>query len=160
MCPGLPRCLSSNESACQRRRRGFDPWVRKIPRRRKWQCTPIFLPGKSHRQRSLVSCSPWGSQRVGYNLGTEHTPPVCPAVLRNGKQGVKVPHPRPMNTESICLWNLLGWLKSQRIHLEPRRKRTPPSHSWFTGTRAKQEVFCKKSAWAGNVPSSHLCHLY
>ena len=31
----------------------FDPWVRKIPWRRKWQLTPVFLPEKSHRQRSL-----------------------------------------------------------------------------------------------------------
>ena len=35
------------------RRHGFNPWVRKIPWRRKWQPTPVFLPGKSHRQRSL-----------------------------------------------------------------------------------------------------------
>ena len=33
----------------------FNPWVRKIPWRRKWQPTPVFLPGKSHRQRSLVA---------------------------------------------------------------------------------------------------------
>ena len=38
---------------------GFDPWVGKIPWRRKWQPTLIFLPGESHRQRSLVGCSPW-----------------------------------------------------------------------------------------------------
>jgi len=31
----------------------FDPWVRKLPWRRKGQPTPVFLPGKSHRQRSL-----------------------------------------------------------------------------------------------------------
>ena len=31
-----------------------DPWVRKIPWRRKWQPTPVFLPGKSHGQRSLA----------------------------------------------------------------------------------------------------------
>ena len=37
------------------RRLGFHSWVRKIPRRRKWLATLIFLPGKSHRQRSLVS---------------------------------------------------------------------------------------------------------
>ena len=37
---------------------GFDPLVRKIPWRRKWQPTPVFLPGKSHRQRSLMSYSP------------------------------------------------------------------------------------------------------
>ena len=39
---------------------GFDSWVRKIPWRRKWQPTPIFLPGKSHGWRSLVGYSPWG----------------------------------------------------------------------------------------------------
>ena len=36
----------------------FDPWVGKMPWRRKWQPTPVPLPGKSHRQRSLVGCSP------------------------------------------------------------------------------------------------------
>ena len=40
----------------------FDPWVRKIPWRRKWQPTPVFLPGKSHGQKSLASYSPWVSK--------------------------------------------------------------------------------------------------
>ena len=44
----------------QCRRPGFDPWVRKIPRRRKWQPTSVFLPGESHGRRSLVGYSPWG----------------------------------------------------------------------------------------------------
>ena len=55
------------ESACQcrsRRRLGFDPWVGEIPWRRKWQPTPVFLPGKSHGQRSLVGYNPWGHRRV------------------------------------------------------------------------------------------------
>ena len=37
---------------------GFDPWVRKIPWRRTWQPTPVFLPGESHGQRSLAGYSP------------------------------------------------------------------------------------------------------
>ena len=41
------------------RRHGFDPWVQKISWRRRWQPTPAFFPGKSHRQRSLVGYSPW-----------------------------------------------------------------------------------------------------
>ena len=41
-------------------RPGFNPWVGKIPRRRKWQPTPVFLPGKSHGRRSLVGYSPRG----------------------------------------------------------------------------------------------------
>ena len=38
----------------------FDPWVRKIPKRRKWQPTPVFLPGEFHGQRNLEGYSPWG----------------------------------------------------------------------------------------------------
>ena len=39
---------------------GSIPWVGKIPWRRKWQPTPVFLPGKSHAQWSLVGYHPWG----------------------------------------------------------------------------------------------------
>ena len=56
---GLPWWLSGKESACQCRRHKFDPWVGKIPWRRKWQPTPVFLSGKFHGQRSLVGYSPW-----------------------------------------------------------------------------------------------------
>ena len=44
----------------------FDPWIRKIPWRREWQPTPVFLPGESHEQRNLAGYSPWES-RVGHN---------------------------------------------------------------------------------------------
>ena len=50
---------------------GFDPWVGKIPWRRKWQPTPVLLPGKSHGQRILESYSPWGHKRVRHELVTE-----------------------------------------------------------------------------------------
>ena len=50
------------------KRCGFDPWVGKILWRRKWQPTPVFLPGESHGQRSLTGYSPWGYKRVGHNL--------------------------------------------------------------------------------------------
>ena len=55
---GLPRWLSGKESPCQCRRPRLGPWVGKIPWRRKWQPTPVFLPGKSHGQRSLAIYSP------------------------------------------------------------------------------------------------------
>ena len=57
----LPRGSDGKASAyalC--RRPGFDPWVRKILWRRKWQCTPVLLPGKSHGWRTPVGYSPWG----------------------------------------------------------------------------------------------------
>ena len=56
------------------RQLGFNPWVRKIPWRRKWQPTPAFLPGKSHKQRRLVGYSPWGHKRVRYDLATKQQP--------------------------------------------------------------------------------------
>ena len=46
------------------RESGFDPWVRKIPWRREWQATPVFLPEKFHRQRSLAGYSPWGHKET------------------------------------------------------------------------------------------------
>ena len=42
----------------------FNPWVRKIPWRRKWQLTPVFLPRKSHGQRSLEGYGPWGRKEL------------------------------------------------------------------------------------------------
>ena len=57
---GLPRWLSAKLTRqCRRCRYGLDPWVGKIPWRRKWQPAPIFLPGKFHGQRSLVGYSPY-----------------------------------------------------------------------------------------------------
>ena len=67
---GLLRWRSGEESACQCRRRkgsGFNPLVAKIPWRRKWQPTPVFLPGKFHGQRSLVGYSSWGHKRVRHD---------------------------------------------------------------------------------------------
>ena len=51
------------EYSCQCRRPGFNqnnPWVEKIPWRKEWLLTPIFLPVKFHGQRSLMGYSPWG----------------------------------------------------------------------------------------------------
>ena len=53
----LPKWLSGRESTCQCRRLGFDLWAGKIPRRRKWQPTSVFLTGKFHIWRSLASYS-------------------------------------------------------------------------------------------------------
>ena len=63
----FPGGASGKESACQCKRckrLGSDPWVRKIPWRRAWQPTPIFLPGESHGQRRLVGYSPWSRKEL------------------------------------------------------------------------------------------------
>ena len=68
---GLPWWLSSKESTCQCKSHRFDFWIGKIPGRRKWQPTLIFLPEKTHGQRSLAGYSPWGRKRVGHDLVTK-----------------------------------------------------------------------------------------
>ena len=50
---------------------GLDSWVGKIPWRRKWQPTPIFLPGEFHGQKTLAGYGPWSCKRVGHDLVTK-----------------------------------------------------------------------------------------
>ena len=75
----FPRQPSGTKSACQCRRHqrpGFDPWVRKMPWRRAWQCAPGFWPGEHHKQRTLAGCSPRGSQRVRHDSLMEQRVPL------------------------------------------------------------------------------------
>ena len=52
------------ESTCNADRPRPDSWVEKVLWRKEWQPTPVFLPGKSHGQRSLVRYSPWGRKEL------------------------------------------------------------------------------------------------
>ena len=74
-----PTCFTSSasgkDSACQCRRCGgvgFDLSVWKTPWRRKWQPTPVFLPGKSQGQRSLEGYRPWGHKGSDTTAHTQH----------------------------------------------------------------------------------------
>ena len=90
----IPWQLGGKESACQckrSKRPKSDPWVRKIPWRRKWQPTPVFLPGKSHGQRSLAGCSLWGHKESNTTEHIAHT--------------YKVNYIRwPLNNTGLNLW--------------------------------------------------------
>ena len=69
----LPGWLSSKATGYQSRRRkrhGFDIWVGRVPQR-KWQPTLVFLPGKSHGQRSLARYNPGGRKRIRHDLATK-----------------------------------------------------------------------------------------
>ena len=59
-----PTCQYGKGKRCE-----FHPWVRKISWSRKWQPTPIFLPGKFYGRRSLAGYSPWGFKELD---ATEH----------------------------------------------------------------------------------------
>ena len=115
----LPWWLSDKESSCQYRRHGFDPWVGKIPWRRAWQPTPVFLPGESHGQRSPVGYSPRGhkesdtTKRLNNNSKTE-------------TQGLWLPR---LSREAQGSWGgIPGWLfPSTCLH---RDKTHPLSSQW------------------------------
>ena len=51
---------------------GLDPWVGRIPWRRTWQPTSVFLPEESHEQRSLAGYSPWGCEELDMTEATQH----------------------------------------------------------------------------------------
>ena len=73
------------ESTCQCRRckrHRLDPWVGKIPWSRKWQATPVLLPGESHRQRSLMGYSPPGHIELDMTENT-HTHSISPLYFIN-----------------------------------------------------------------------------
>ena len=67
---GFPGGASGKEPACQCRRRKrcrFDPWVAKIPWRRVWQPTPVFLPGESPWTEQPAGLQSMEAQRVGHD---------------------------------------------------------------------------------------------
>ena len=113
---GLPKWCSGKEPACQCRRHKrprFDSWVGKIPWRRKWQPTPVFLPGKSHGQRRLLGA--WGHKESD---AAEHT---WTAYLGGGTSNRSsyhtVSHPRFMSQEHNQPVSLTSLLMS-RTHSE------------------------------------------
>ena len=65
--PGFSAGASGKKHVCQCRRHkrwGFNPWLGKIPWRRAWQPTPVFLPGESHGQRNLAGYGPEGCKEL------------------------------------------------------------------------------------------------
>ena len=89
--------LTGKESTCQCRSHEFNPWFGKIPWRRRWQPTPVFLPGKSHGPRSLAGYSPWGCKWVRHNLVTKQQQ-ILPYFL-------KVPYANsPLSSRSAIIW--------------------------------------------------------
>ena len=139
---GLPRWLGGKESACQCRRGRkyeFDLWVGKIPWRRPWQSTPVFLPGDSHGQRSLAGYSPWGRKESDTAEQLTHTgdPVVKNSPSKAGYvnlilgQGIGTPHswgplsPRPVTREVWTLQWRSSATKTRENHFWKHFKKTP-----------------------------------
>ena len=92
------------ESASKHRRCGFDPWIRKIPWRRKWKPTPVFLPGKSHEQRSLMGYSPWAHKEsdTQFSSVTQSCPTLCDS-MDHSMPGFPVHHQLLELTQSMSM---------------------------------------------------------
>ena len=78
--PAEAKIVNSSFTPCR-------AWVGKLPWRRKWQSTPVLVPGKSHGQRNLVGYSLWGWKRVRHD---SVTPPPPPHGSVRGSTGVWV----------------------------------------------------------------------
>ena len=160
----LPRWLSGKESACQCRRCGFSPWVRKIPWRRKWQPTSLFLTGKFHGQRSLAGYNPCGHKELDT---TEHTcqpknhapalPLVCYLSASRYSWGqlclfascIGLDSSAPLSNLDLNLWtSVISFLRNMNPRSkEAVDKRVPlvqhnPPNCWKIGTLYRKEV-CK-----------------
>ena len=91
----------------------FDPWVGKTPWRRKWQPTPVFLPGRSHGHRSLARYSPWGRIGVRRDVASEQqssrVPDTCAESQKCSESGNTV---AAFHEYEILLCNLTFLLDS------------------------------------------------
>ena len=103
----FPGGTSGQDSACQYRRPRFNPWVRKTTWSKGWLPSPIFLPGKSHRRRSLAGSSPWGhKESVTTECGTQRPPSNLPDLHQ--------PRALDVGGPSISTEALLQGLRGQR----------------------------------------------
>ena len=119
---GLSWQLSGKEPNCQCRTRGFDPWVGKIPWRRERQPTPVFLPGKSHGQRSQVGYRPQKSQTTTQQLYNNNILLLIPINASERDGNTRPPH-LPLE-KPVCRSgsNSQNWTWNNR--LVPNRKRS------------------------------------
>ena len=105
---GLPGDSCGKESACQCRRCRFNPWVGKIPWRKKWQPTPGFLPGKSHPTEQPGGLQSMESQRLGPQLSMHavtligRSLPESPILSYGFPSDLPLlPHPLPISFSSL-----------------------------------------------------------
>ena len=88
---GFPGSSDGKEPACNAGDLDSVPWVEKIPWRREWLPTPLFLPEEFHGQRSLAGYSPWGPKELDTTEVSWHACMHCydvdhiQCVLRNGE---------------------------------------------------------------------------
>ena len=87
----------------------FSRWVGKILQRTKWQPSPVFLPGRSHDQRNLAVCSPWGHKWVRHDLVTKQQREESSDLSKGGERGGKEMRYNQVNRKLSKLQLLILW---------------------------------------------------
>ena len=128
------------KSYLQRGRPRFSHWVGKILWRRKWQPTPLLLPGKSHG-RSLVGYSPWGHKRVGHDWATSLH--LSRPLQRYNSRFFKLAYSKTDIFEYTVLWfyGMYSFV-SPLLQSRYRTYRTPPSPQNFFCAAPYQSYPC------------------
>ena len=85
-------------------RRGFYSWVGKVPWRRAWQPTPVFLPGEAHGQRSLEGYSPWGRKELDTTEVTWHVIKLDPLGLSRITSPSQCSYLSPICKITFTMW--------------------------------------------------------
>ena len=107
----------------QCKRHGFDPWFGKIPWRRAWQPTPVFLLGESHGQRSLVGYSPWDCKELDMTeLLTLSLPPFILLLFQH--RGLK-----PKMSKCFSSVQFSHWVVSSSLRPHGLQHARPPCPS-------------------------------
>ena len=97
---GFPGGSDGQESACKVK----NPWVRKIPWRKKWQPTPVFLPGEFHGQRSLVGYSPWSHKESDTTLITTVT-----IIHMQEREAKEIEGDKLKSTSQVVRTSIVSW---------------------------------------------------
>ena len=133
---GLIWWLSGKESACQSKRPSFDPWVRKIYCRRKWQPILVFLPEKFHGQRSLADYSSWVELQSQTRLSNwAHS-----GLLRELKELLKLSHKKPFFGRSF-LDIITRWMTLNNRKLTSSGTGKFQQHNSFPSTKKNLSPF-------------------
>ena len=114
----------------------LDPWVGKILWIRKWQPTPVFLPGKFHGQKHLEGCSPWGHKQSNMTeLLSGHTHPEGKLSLCSPNSPIPFSQTQvwsislPFSSDPFCSPLILSTITSDLDAHNPQRVSLPPSLS-------------------------------
>ena len=126
---------------------GFSPWAGKIPWRRKWQSTPVFLPGESHGQRSLGGYSPWGHKELvtATHMHTCSTEPAPQNWKKGQKEQAESSASAPPSQPHIH-----SGITGHGCH-SPRLTSTPGSvgwELWVAGMPRPAWLLCQHQPWS------------